>query len=188
MEIKNGPKYQLELINNLTYPEIQIETDQIDFGRVLINQKKTVYIRFSNEKEVDCNWEIKKLGLNPSEKKDENRFLINPSSGCIQPGHRMTVEISFIPISDKQYNYRFIVNIAENAKPLNIHLKGQGIQVLLEYTPEIINIGPSLPYDDQSYALLKIKNPSDYDTELYSIDFDHQFIKEEKHLINYEHL
>lgn len=32
MDIKNGPKYQIELINNLTYPEITIETDQIDFG------------------------------------------------------------------------------------------------------------------------------------------------------------
>ena len=37
LEIKNGPKYSLELINNLTFPEISVENEEIDFGRVLVN-------------------------------------------------------------------------------------------------------------------------------------------------------
>ena len=36
-KIKNGPKYSLELINNLTFPEISVENEEIDFGRVLVN-------------------------------------------------------------------------------------------------------------------------------------------------------
>jgi hypothetical protein len=46
------------------------------------------------------------------------------------------------------------------------------VQVALEYSPEVIQIGPILPYDDAAYALLEVRNPGDYDTELYSLDFD----------------
>ncbi len=183
MEVKNGPKYQLELVHNLTFPEISIETEQLDFGRVLVNQRKTVFLRFSNDKEVDCNWEIKKQGLNPSEKKDESRFQLLPQSGCIQPGQRTTVQLSFMPSQDKTYQYKFMVSIADNAKSLMIYVRGQGAQVALEYSPEIIKIGPVLPYDDCAYALLEVRNPSDYDTELFSLDFDRQFCQEEKELL-----
>ncbi len=43
-----------------------------------------------------------------------------------------------------------------------------------------------LPYNNEAYALVEITNPSDYDTELFSLDFDQQFLKEEKHLAKYE--
>lgn len=37
IEIKNGPKYQLELVNNITFPELSVEKEEIDFGKVLVN-------------------------------------------------------------------------------------------------------------------------------------------------------
>jgi len=59
-------------VNNITFPEIYTEKDEIDFGRVLINQRKTVYVRFMNRKEVECVWEVKKQNnISSSEKKDE---------------------------------------------------------------------------------------------------------------------
>ena len=35
-----------------------------------------------------------------------------------------------------------------------------------------MNIGPILPYDKFAYAVLEIKNSSEWDTELFSLDFD----------------
>lgn len=70
-----------------------------------------------------------------------------PSTGVIQPGQRMTVEFSFLPVNDKMYNYKFLINIQDNAKPMGINLKGQGVQVQLEVKSEVVNIGPVLPYD-----------------------------------------
>ncbi len=91
-----------------------------------------------------------------------------------------------MPQAEKAYSYKFVVGIQENNKPLVIYVKGQGSQVSLEYSPEQINSGPVLPYNDQSYAMLEIKNPSEYDTELYSLDFDKQYLKEEKQLTAYD--
>lgn len=99
----------------------------------------------------------------------------------------MTVEFSFLPVNDKMYNYKFLINIQDNAKPMGINLKGQGVQVQLEVKSEVVNIGPVLPYDPQAYALLEVHNPSEYDTELYSLNFDPQFKYEEAQLNNYPH-
>jgi hydrocephalus-inducing protein len=49
----------------------------------------------------------------------------------------------------------------------------------------VARIGPVLPYDQFSYCVLEVRNPSDYDTELYSIDFDKQYTKDEEILNDY---
>ena len=60
MEIKNGAKYMLTLMANITIPEIIIENidDCVDFGRVLCGQRKTIYVRLYNEKEISCEWTL----------------------------------------------------------------------------------------------------------------------------------
>jgi len=53
LEIKNGAKYLIELLANITIPEIIMENvvdDCVDFGKVLSGQRKTVYVRLINEK------------------------------------------------------------------------------------------------------------------------------------------
>lgn len=51
--MKNGAKYKLELVSNLTVPEIQIDSNPegvVDFGKVLCGQRKIVTLRFLNLK------------------------------------------------------------------------------------------------------------------------------------------
>ena len=56
IDIKNGPKYTIEFIANLTIPELKLYPDNLDFDRVCINTRKTVKIRLENNKEVPCDW------------------------------------------------------------------------------------------------------------------------------------
>ena len=90
IEIKNGPKYNLELRANITIPEITIEnlnTDLIDFQNVIIGQRKTVFIRFVNNKEITCEWSLNsRIELMGCDKGAENRFQMSPNNGVIQPG------------------------------------------------------------------------------------------------------
>lgn len=48
IELRNGGKYMLVLIANITIPDIIIENfdEVLDFGKVLVGQRKTVYLRF----------------------------------------------------------------------------------------------------------------------------------------------
>ena len=48
LEVKNGAKYKIELISNLTVPEIQIDA----------NPEEIVTLRFLNLKEISCDWAL----------------------------------------------------------------------------------------------------------------------------------
>lgn len=56
IDIKNGPKYTIDFVANITIPELKIYPDNLDFERVCINTRKTVKIRLENNKEVPCDW------------------------------------------------------------------------------------------------------------------------------------
>ena len=58
IDITNGPKYMLIIKVNVTVPEIVSSAKEIDFGDVIVGQRKTVTIRYSNNKEVDCKWHV----------------------------------------------------------------------------------------------------------------------------------
>ncbi len=61
MEIKNGAKYRLELLANLTVPEIVVDANPdglVDFAKVLCGQRKIITLRFLNLKEISCDWAL----------------------------------------------------------------------------------------------------------------------------------
>jgi hydrocephalus-inducing protein len=61
LDVKNGAKYRLELISNLTIPDISVDglsEGIVDFGKVLCGQRKTVTLRFLNLKEIPCDWSL----------------------------------------------------------------------------------------------------------------------------------
>jgi hydrocephalus-inducing protein len=82
IEVKNGPKYNLMVMANLTVPEIFVENKNIDFGKVIVGQRKTIFMKFENNKEVVCDWNVSTRAelVGPSEK-ESNRFAINHLSG-----------------------------------------------------------------------------------------------------------
>lgn len=53
LEVKYGSKYKVDLISNLTIPEIVVEgvnEGVLDFAKVLCGQRKTITLRFLNLK------------------------------------------------------------------------------------------------------------------------------------------
>ena len=66
---------------------------------------------------------------------------------------------------------------------------GQGTAVNLIFPEKMpLVIGPVLPYEKKAIVVLEIENPSDYDTELFSLDFDKKFIEEETAVSKYSKL
>ena len=48
IDVKYGPSYAIEFIANLTIPELAMSTDNLDFGKVCVNTRKTIKVRFEN--------------------------------------------------------------------------------------------------------------------------------------------
>lgn len=189
IDVKHGPKYMLQLLANITIPDIRIENEVevFDFGKVLIGQRKTLYLRFLNEKEVVCDWNLSsRQDLTQAGGGDrESKFILTPTAGVILPQHKDLVSIMFIPSAEKPFTHKFTIIIKENSTPKAINVKGTGISVNLEFLPMEIFIGPVLPYEKAAFGVLQIINPSEHSTELTSIDFDPIIYEEEGLLANY---
>jgi hydrocephalus-inducing protein len=191
VDIKNGPQYTIEFVANLTIPEISIDTgsadDIVDFERVCVNTRKTVKVRIENNKDVMCEWtyqhksESVVVEESSSRNKEEpERFHVWPHSGMLLPGQKQTVDVMFTPGADKPYAQKLIFKCNKNQKQFVLNVKGQGINYSVELVPESIQLGPVLPYDNSAIQAFEIKNPMDQAIELYSLDFDKQYIEEEE--------
>jgi hydrocephalus-inducing protein len=51
---------------------------------------------------------------------------------------------------------------------------------MIELVPETIKLGPVLPYDTKSIEAFEITNTMEHAIELYSLDFDTQYLEEEE--------
>lgn len=104
----------IDFIANITIPELSMSTDNLDFEKVLINTRKTVKLRIENVKEVACDWwlhnptttqqgKAEANTANGDKKKEVEFFQVWPTSGQLLPGQRSTIDVMFIPNSDKPF-------------------------------------------------------------------------------------
>lgn len=107
------------------------------------------------------------------------KFVLNPNSGKIASGGFQIVEVSFAPSAEKEYQFKFPIKIVDNSRVLTLDLKGVGASIVLDVLPQKIKIGPVLPYSAFEYEVLEIHNPTNYPTELISLDFDKKFKDDE---------
>jgi hydrocephalus-inducing protein len=96
IDIKNGPTYMIDFIANLTQPELNMSTDNLDFEKVAINTRKTIKLRIENLKEVALEWWYHNPDPNQGRKPDPNSasdkkketefFQVWPLAGTLLPG------------------------------------------------------------------------------------------------------
>lgn len=96
------------------------------------------------------------------------------------PGQRSTIDVMFTPNSDKPFNQKLAFRCKENTKQFVLNVKGLGNNNLVELRPDTAKLGPVLPYDTKSIESFEIVNPMDHPIEIYSLDFDRQYLEEEE--------
>ncbi len=104
---------------------------------------------------------------------------MGPQSGSLLPGQRTTIDIMFIPNSDKPFSQKLTFRCKDNNKPFIMNVKGQGINYMVDLIPENVKMGPVLPYDKSSIACIEMRNPMEQPIEVYSLDFDKLYLEEE---------
>ena len=59
-------------------------------------------------------------------------------------------------------------------------MSGQGNEPKLEFSSTLIEFGPVLPHSSGDEKEVIIRNPSSFPVEVYSLEFDKQYLEEEK--------
>uniref|UniRef100_A0A3Q3MLA1 HYDIN axonemal central pair apparatus protein n=1 Tax=Mastacembelus armatus TaxID=205130 RepID=A0A3Q3MLA1_9TELE len=147
-----------------------------------------VTIQLLNQESVPCYWSIvdKFLPLHQRKKVlQEQRpppvvFEVIPSSGMLSPGDQVYVQIKFIPPEGHAYNRKLVVRVSKSTQQIFITVQGQGEEPQLEFCPSVLELGPCLPTSTEVQADVTVKNPCSFPIEFYCLEFDTQYLEEEK--------
>lgn len=63
--------------------------DIVDFGKVLCGQRKIIYVRLVNDKEIPCDWKlVPHREMMADKKKEPVKFQMEPTFGSIPSGQK----------------------------------------------------------------------------------------------------
>jgi hydrocephalus-inducing protein len=85
----------------------------------------------------------------------------------------------FTPNSDKPFTQKLMFKFKENQKQFVLNVKGQSTNNSVELISEAIKLRPILPYHTKSIEYFNIVNTMDHPIEIYSLDFDKQYLTKE---------
>ncbi|XP_075242911.1 hydrocephalus-inducing protein-like isoform X4 [Convolutriloba macropyga] len=198
IHVQNGPSSALILKAHVTMPSMTVSDSLLDFGQVLCSQCKIITVQFFNHKRVTCEWmvasqsaESKKGGEKEQpwrKKKDKessksvNVFEVIPSAGVLLPGQRYNVQIKFMPLQQRNYDERLTLKISHSSYKVGIQCSGSGVELGVQFSKNFLEFGPCLPHSVGDEQEVLITNPTDFPIEIYSVEFDNQYIDEEKTL------
>ncbi|KAH8070819.1 hypothetical protein JL721_4732 [Aureococcus anophagefferens] len=167
VDVKNGPLTCIVLQANVTMPDISLSAEALDFGPVWVGCGRTMHVQIHNTSPVLAEWDFKKaMGA----ARDEARFTLSPRSGALLPGRKQNVAVEFVPVDDR---------------PCSLKLP-------LKFSPSVVEIGPVLPFEDgtgrpgTTATTVTMKNASDRPVEVFSLDFDDEYVTEEAFLSTYD--
>ena len=80
----------------------------------------------------------------------------------------------------RYYTHRLILHIAQSTCRVMIAVRGEGQEPRLDFEPNLVEFGPILPHGVGDEVDVIVRNPCPFAIEFYSLDFDKQYLLEEK--------
>ncbi|XP_055892829.1 hydrocephalus-inducing protein homolog isoform X5 [Biomphalaria glabrata] len=196
VNILHGPTFNLCLRAHVTMPDLEVSDDVLEFSDVKCGECKVITIQLHNHQMVKCEWnsvppdDSKKIDKHVpmhlrrklrQEKKKPNIFEVLPPTGVLMPGQRINVQVKFMPTEEKFYENRIPIRIAQSSQRIMLLCRGHGLEPRLEFQRTVVQFGPILPHspvgDDQE---ITVHNPCSFPIEFYSLEFDQNYLEEEK--------
>ncbi|XP_068876459.1 hydrocephalus-inducing protein homolog [Aphelocoma coerulescens] len=195
--VTEGPTCHIHLRAKVFGQSLNLSKDRFQFHDTIVGQCQVETVRLYNWFRVPCEWfisEVKpkkkpfippirpKLKDRPKKTKEEHPcpFKVMPSRGIIGPGKWQNLEIQFAPKEERSYRNELKVNICGSSNHLKLYLSGQGLESRLEFSPPALKMGWVLVGSEGLEATVVVKNPCKFPIEFYSLDFDEQYLEEEK--------
>nr|KAF6318524.1 HYDIN axonemal central pair apparatus protein [Pipistrellus kuhlii] len=196
IKVVGGPTVHICLQVHVAIPTMTLSCEKVEFATIQCGQCLVETIQLYNQLQVPCEWFVvihkpfNKLEkhmpkylrrkLHTEFKPKTRIFEIQPTSGVLDPGEKYNVQVRFMPKEEKFYSQTLTFQLARSTQKLTLLAQGQGLEPRLEFSPLILELGPLLPYAPGDEAEVVVKNPCDFPIEFYSLEFDQQYLVEEK--------
>ncbi|XP_059164892.1 hydrocephalus-inducing protein homolog isoform X11 [Physella acuta] len=195
INIAHGPVVNMRLRAHVTMPDLEVSQDVLEFDEVKCGECKVITIQLYNHQMVKCEWnsvppdESKKIDKHvpmhlrrkmKQNKKKSHIFEVLPPTGVLMPGQRINVQVKFMPTEEKFYENRIPIRIAQSSQRILLLCHGQGLEPRLEFDRSVVKFGPILPHSPGDDQEILVKNPCPFPIEFYSLEFDTNYLEEEK--------
>ncbi|XP_047385193.1 hydrocephalus-inducing protein homolog isoform X1 [Sciurus carolinensis] len=196
IKVVGGPTVHICLRAKVTIPTMTLSCGKVEFATVQCGQCIIETVQLSNHLQVPCEWFIQsqypisklerhmpkylRRKLHAELKPKSRIFEIQPISGVLVPGEKFNVQVKFMPKEEKFYSQTLFFQIGQSTQKLTLLTSGQGLEPRLEFNPSVLELGPLLPYTSGDEAEVIVKNPCSFPIEFYSLEFDQQYLMEEK--------
>ena len=147
----------------------------MDFDRVLMGRSKKMFLRLHNTSPVSAKWNFKLPASH-----DVNKFLISPSSGSLRSDGKVLVCVEFIPTEARKYHLDVVLRVDQNTRSKSLKLMGEGSGALLRFEPGTVDLGTVLPRAPGEERVVTLTSQSDVAVEVYSLDFDTEYLRDEE--------
>ncbi|XP_071423974.1 hydrocephalus-inducing protein homolog [Pithys albifrons albifrons] len=197
IKVARGPTLHIHLCATVVQLSLSISRNSVQFSDVQVGQCRDETIRLYNRFKVPCQWFI--TVNKPAAKKVDKHltsamhqkeleaikaepcvFLMESWEGILQGEAWCDLQIRFLPTEEKLYKNELKINLCGSSKCLVLHVSGQGLEPRLEFSPTELNLGAVLPCSPGVERTVVVKNPCTFPIEFYSLEYDEEYIEEEK--------
>ncbi|MGH0129444.1 UNVERIFIED_CONTAM: hypothetical protein FKN15_002207 [Acipenser sinensis] len=197
IQVLGGPTIHVRLLAVVTMPSLTVSTDKLEFGTVQCGQCQVMTVQLYNHLQVTCEWAVKEgektkkkidkyipLHLRHKARQELKAeppvFEMLPPSGVLLPGERINVQVKFSPAEEKLYSQRLALCISQSSHRVMLLAQGKGLELRLDFSPTVLEFGPILPQNNGDDVDVLVKNPCAFPIEFYALEYDKQYLEEEK--------
>ncbi|XP_069312434.1 hydrocephalus-inducing protein homolog [Eulemur rufifrons] len=196
IKVVGGPTVPICLQAKVTIPAMTLSCAKVEFAAIQCGQCLVETVQLFNHLQVPCEWFVH--SLKPVNKLEKHMpkylrqklraelipkiriFDVQPTSGVLDPGERSNVQVKFMPKEERFYSQNLEFQVAQSSQKLTLMAYGQGLEPRLEFSPSVLELGPLLPFSPGDEAEVVVKNPCNFPIEFYSLEFDQEYLLEEK--------
>lgn len=114
-------------VGTTTEPRVTLDRGSINFNTLLIGTKTSQSIALINHEHIPFNFVFDKASLDFAG--EAPALLVHPLSGVIPPNSRSSIDIEFIPMEEKTYNFNISCIVKRKPTRLSLNVKGEGYSI-----------------------------------------------------------
>ncbi|TPX48878.1 hypothetical protein SeMB42_g02815 [Synchytrium endobioticum] len=169
-------------------PNLEFSMTNLEFGTVYCGQRKSIFLRVTNTSTLTGGWagvkipQLKKTSWGQEPRKPAlGTFEIAPAAQVLNPGESTILTAKFSPQDDQACSQIQHIQLMNGAKQVRITMSGKGQNVIPVFNPAPLVFHPTLPCTELELSV-KVTNPTPMPIELYSLEYDQQYLDEEEFL------
>lgn len=161
------------------------------------------YLKKADEKFTPMHLKRKKKDLNGNDLNKPRTFEIMPPNGILLPSQKVNIQLKFMPteevenlflniiilikfksifiiIKKKLHEERVAIRMAQSSQRLMVLCKGKGLEPRIDLSKNSLEFEPILPHSAGDEQEVKLVNPCPFPIEIYNLEFDKNYLEEEK--------